>query len=426
MVTPERTSTGPLAGLLVLEVGSMGPGPFAAMILADLGAEVVRIDRAHGASLPGPNHDFRKEVMHRGRRSVAVDLKHPDGADVVLELAERADVLIEGFRPGVAERLGLGPEDCLRRNPRIIYGRMTGFGQDGPLSQDVGHDINYIATSGLLSLIGRKGAPPTPPLSLLGDFGGGGMLLAMGVLAALWETERSGQGQVIDAAMVDGAALLGTAFFGFMPSGAWRQQRGANLVDSGAPFYDSYETSDGGWIAVGAMEPHFYADLLAVLDLDEESLPGRQYDETAWPALKRAFSERFRTRTRDEWVAAAAGRNACLHPVLTMEEATVSDHARARGSFTEINGIRQPAPAPRFSRTPASVTVQPPVPGEHTAEVLADWGTPKWRIAEWLQSGAVVGAEAAGVPGGNHAAVIESPTESPTERPAESPAEARA
>jgi alpha-methylacyl-CoA racemase len=422
MVTPERTSTGPLAGLLVLEVGSMGPGPFAAMILADLGAEVVRIDRAHGASLPGPNHDFRKEVMHRGRRSVAVDLKHPDGADVVLDLAERADVIIEGFRPGVAERLGIGPEACLQRNPRIIYGRMTGFGQDGPLSQHVGHDINYIATSGLLSLIGRRDAPPTPPLSLLGDFGGGGMLLAMGIMAALWETERSGQGQVIDAAMVDGAALLGTAFFGFMPTGAWGQERGTNLVDSGAPFYDSYATSDGGWVAVGAMEPHFYADLLAVLGLEEDSLPGRQYDEWAWPALKQVFADRFRTRTRDEWVAAAQGRNACLHPVLTMEEATVSDHARARGSFIEIDGIRQPAPAPRFSRTPAAVSAPPPLPGEHTAEVLTHWGTPQWRIAEWLSSGAVVDAATTGAHGGNHAAT----TETPTETLAGSPAEARA
>jgi alpha-methylacyl-CoA racemase len=414
MVT-ERTSTGPLEGLLVLEIGSMGPGPFAAMIMADLGADVVRIDRAHGASLPGPNHDFRKEVMHRGRRSIAVDLKHPEGAAVVLDLAERADVVIEGFRPGVAERLGIAPEDCLRRNPRIIYGRMTGFGQDGPLSQDVGHDINYIATSGLLSLIGRKDAPPTPPLSLLGDFGGGGMLLAMGIMAALWETERSGQGQVIDAAMVDGAALLGTAFFGFMSTGAWRQERGTNLVDSGAPFYDSYETSDGGWVAVGAMEPHFYADLLAVLDLDEESLPGCQYDEATWPELRRVFTERFRTRTRDQWVAAAAGRNACLHPVLTMAEATVSEHARARGSFTEIDGIRQPAPAPRFSRTPATVTAPPPLPGEHTAEALTHWGTPQWRIAEWLKSGAIVAAGTTGKPAGDRTEPLETSTGSPAE-----------
>ncbi len=423
MTTPERSFTGPLAGLQVLEIGGMGPGPFAAMVLADLGADVVRVDRAHGASLPGPNHDFRKEVMHRGRRSVAVDLKHPDGAGVVLDLAERADVVIEGFRPGVAERLGIGPEDCFLRNPRIIYGRMTGFGQDGPLAQDVGHDINYIATSGLLSLIGRKDAPPTPPLSLLGDFGGGGMLLAMGVLAALWETERSGEGQVIDAAMVDGAALLGTAFFGFMPTGDWRQERGANLVDSGAPFYDSYETSDGGWVAVGAMEPHYYADLLTVLELDEASLPGSQYDEAAWPALKEVIADRFRTRTRDEWVTAARGHNACLHPVLTMDEATRSEHARARESFTEIDGVPQPAPAPRFSRTPATVTAPPPLPGEHTEGVLADWGTPTWRIAEWLKSGAVVDAETAA--GEDAGTAIANGTET-TETTTDSPAEARA
>ncbi len=368
----------------------MGPGPFAAMVLADLGADVVRVDRAHGASLPGPNLDFRKEAMHRGRRSLAVDLKHDDGADVVLDMVERADVLIEGFRPGVTERLGIGPEDCFRRNPRLIYGRMTGFGQDGPLSQDVGHDINYIATSGLLSLIGRKGSPPTPPLSLLGDFGGGGMLLAMGVLAALWETGRSGKGQVIDAAMVDGAALLGTAFFGFMSTGTWRAERGTNLVDSGAPFYDSYETSDGKWVAIGAMEPAFYADLLDVLDLDEALLPGRQDDEAAWPALKQVFAARFLTRTRDEWVAASTGRNACLHPVLTTEEATQSEHARARRSFTEVDGVPQPSPAPRFSRTPATVTASPPLPGQHSEEVLTNWGTPKRRIAKWLGSGAVV------------------------------------
>lgn len=389
MAEVERSFSGPLVGLRVLEIGSMGPGPFAAMILADLGADVIRVDRAAGASLPGPNHDFRKEVLHRGRRSVAVDLKHPDGASVVLDLASRADVLIEGFRPGVAERLGIGPEECLERNPALVYGRMTGFGQDGPLAQDVGHDINYIAGSGLLSLIGRRDQPPTPPLSLLGDFGGGGMLLAMGVLAALWETARSGRGQVIDAAMLDGASLLGTAFFGFISNGTWRQERGSNLVDSGAPFYDSYETSDGRWVAVGAMEPRFYADLLAVLELDEADLPGRQDDRSVWPELKRIFADRFRTRTRDEWVAAAAGRDACLHPVLTMEEATVSEHARQRGSFTEIDGVTQPVPAPRFSRTPATVTSPPPLPGEHTEEALDGWGVPPERITRWLGSGAV-------------------------------------
>src|SRR5699024_2895923 len=246
--------------------------------------------------------DFRVEIMHRGRRSIAVDLKNEAGAEVILSLVEKADVLIEGFRPGVMERLGLGPDTCLNRNPRLIYGRMTGFGQKGPLAQEVGHDINYVAASGILSLVGRKDAPPTVPLSLVGDFGGGGMLLAMGVLAALWETAKSGKGQVVDAAMLDGAALLGTAFYGFMQTGSWNAERGTNLVDTGAPFYDAYETSDNKWVAVGAIESHFYADLLEVLELQPDDLPGAQYDQSVWPQMKDIFAKRFRQRTRDEWV----------------------------------------------------------------------------------------------------------------------------
>ena len=391
----KNTTTGPLQGLTVLEIGSMGPGPFGAMILADLGADVVRVDRASGASLPGPNRDFRLEVMHRGRRSVAVDLKSDEGAEVILNLVEKADILLEGFRPGVMERLGVGPDECLSRNPRLIYGRMTGFGQEGPLSQEAGHDINYVAASGVLSLIGRKDAPPTPPLSLIGDFGGGGMVLAMGVLAALFETAKSGQGQVIDAAMLDGSALLATPFYGFMQTGSWSAERGTNLVDSGAPFYDVYETSDHKWVAVGALEAHFYADLLAVMDLDPESLPGAQYDQDAWPEMKDIFAQRFRQHTRDEWVQAAIGKNACLHPVLEVHEASATDHADARESFVDVAGITQPAPAPRFSRTPATVDLPPPRPGEHTTEVLKDWGIAQDQISAWYQQGAIADQNAA-------------------------------
>jgi alpha-methylacyl-CoA racemase len=386
---PESPSfTGPLAGLRVVEIGSIGPGPFCAMVLADLGADVLRVDRTQGATLVGPNADFRKEVLHRGRRSVAVDLKSSAGRDVVLSLVDKADVLIEGFRPGVCERLGLGPEECLARNPRLVYGRMTGFGQDGPLAQAVGHDISYLAQSGVLSLIGRKGAPPTPPLSLVGDFGGGGMLLALGILAALWETRASGRGQVIDAAMCDGTALLGAAFYGFAQTGAWHPERGTNLVDSGAPFYDSYRTADDRWIAVGPLEPRFYAELLDVLGLDAADLP-EQYDQARWPELKEIFAAHIRTRTRDQWVAAAEGREPCLHAVLDVHEAPRAPHNVARGSFADIDGIVQPVPAPRFDRTPAVVDRPPPLPGEHSRTALADWGVPEPDITAWLDAGVI-------------------------------------
>ena len=389
----ESPGGGPLAGMRVVEVGSLGPGPFCAMVLADLGADVLRVDRTVGAALVGPNADFREELLHRGRRSVAVDLKHPEGRDVVLALAERADVLIEGFRPGVAERLGIGPAECHARNARLVYGRITGFGQEGPLSGTVGHDLNYVAQSGVLSLIGRADAPPTPPLSLVGDFGGGGMLLALGVLAALWEARASGTGQVIDAAMCDGAALLGTAFFGFAQTGRWNPSRGSNLVDSGAPFYDVYETADRRWVAVAALEPRFYAELLDVLGLDAGQLP-EQDDQVHWPRLKTLFADTVRTRTRDEWVAAATGRDACLSPVLDIDEATTDEHNRARGSFVEHHGITQPAPAPRFSRTPARLGVPPPIPGEHTRSALTAWGVPGSTVRAWRDAGAIAAPEA--------------------------------
>ncbi|MTD12510.1 CoA transferase [Nakamurella sp. YIM 132087] len=378
---------GPLAGMKVVELAGWGPGPFCCMLLADLGAEVLRIDRAHGAVLSGPNADFRVELLHRGRRSVAVDLKDPAGVALVLELVEQADVLTEGFRPGVTERMGLGPQVCLQRNPGLVYGRMTGYGQSGPMAQEVGHDLNYVAMSGMQSLIGRLDQPPTPPLSLVGDFGGGGMLLAMGVLAAIFERSRSGRGQVVDAAMVDGAMLLGMPFFGFWQTGTWRAPRGANIVDSGAPFYDNYETADGKWLSCAAIEAHFYRDLVILLELPE-GLPD-QNDRAAWPALKKVVADAVRRRTRDEWMArvAALGLQPCVSPVLDLDEVGQHEHHVARQSLVEIDGIVQPAPAPRFDRTPASPGPRPPVPGEHTREALLDWGFTVDRIDTWLSDG---------------------------------------
>lgn len=379
--------TGPLSGLKVVEIGGIGPGPFCAMLLADLGADVIRVDRLSGAALVGPNDDFRIEVMHRGRRSVAVDLKNPAGREVVLDLVERADVLMEGFRPGVAERLGIGPEACFEVNPRLVYGRMSGYGQDGPMAQAVGHDLNYVAQSGLLALVGRHGQPPTPPLSLVGDFGGGGLILALGIVASLWEGTRSGHGQVVEAAMVDGAALLGAAFHGFVSSGTWHPDRGTNIVDSGAPFYDVYETSEGRWLAVAAMERHFYADLLDILGLDPDSLPD-QNDEASWPKLKQVIADAVRTRPRDEWVRRADGRG-CISAVLEPQEAWTHPHNRVRGTFVEVAGVTQPSPQPRFSRTPAQIDAPPPVPGEHTRPALAAWGVPAGQIHAWERAGAI-------------------------------------
>ncbi|MFC7506041.1 CaiB/BaiF CoA transferase family protein [Nocardioides sp. CPCC 206347] len=383
----ERSFTGPLVGLRVVEIGSIGPGPYCAMLLADLGADVIRVDRTSGAALVGPNADFRTEVMHRGRRSVAVDLKHPRGREVVLDLVAGADVLIEGFRPGVTERLGIGPADCAAVNPRLVYGRMTGYGQDGPMAQAVGHDINYIAQSGVLALLGRNGQAPTPPLSLAGDFGGGGAVLALGVVAAVWEAQRSGLGQVIDAAMVDGSALLAAAFHGFVSTGTWDTERGTNIVDSGAPFYDAYETADARWLAVGALEAHFYADLLEILGIDPTALPD-QNDRTQWPQLKKVFADAVRRRTRDEWIERAAGRG-CISAVLEVEESWTDPHNLARGTFVDVAGVTQPSPQPRFSRTPAYVDSAPPAPGENTREALDGWGIPTRKIDEWEAAGAI-------------------------------------
>jgi alpha-methylacyl-CoA racemase len=382
------TPAGPLSGLRIVEIGSIGPGPFCAMVLADLGADVLRVDRASGGGLSGPTSDHRAELLNRSRRSVAVDLKHSDGPEVVLRLVEEADALIEGFRPGVTERLGIGPEACMARNPRLIYGRMTGYGQDGPMAQTVGHDLNYVALSGVQSLIGRQGQPPTPPLNLIGDFGGGGLLLALGILAAVVERSRSGAGQVIDASMVDGAALLAIPFYGYVQTGVWSTERGTNLVDSGAPFYDVYETSDGRWLSVAAIEPHFYQSLIELLGLANEELPP-QRDRERWPETKERFAQAVRARTRDEWCAAAQGIEACVAPVLGVEELDDDKHLRARRTFVEHEGLMQPAPAPRFSRTPAALSHRPPIPGEHTEGALTDWGFSSSEIAGLAERGAI-------------------------------------
>jgi len=360
--------SGPLAGLRVVELAGIGPAPFAAMALADLGADVLRVDRV-GA----PNAVARMDVLNRGRRSIAVDLKQREGAEVVLRAAATADALIEGFRPGVAERLGIGPEPCLDRNPRLVYGRMTGWGQDGPYAAEAGHDITYAAVAGALAHIGRAGQPPTPPLNLVADFGGGGMLLALGVVSAVLSAQRTGAGQVVDAAMVDGVALLMAPFFMALRSGHFTNERGTNLLDSGAPFYDSYACADGRYVAVGALEPQFFAALLAGLGIDPAEV-GDQHDRSGWPALRQRLTAAFAARPRDEWVAHFAGRDACVAPVLTTEETLADPHLRARGTVFELDGVPQPGPAPRFSATPAALDRPPPEPGEHTREVLVELG----------------------------------------------------
>jgi alpha-methylacyl-CoA racemase len=361
---------GPLQGLKLIEIAGIGPGPYCAMVLADMGAEVIRVVR------PGPDalvRDVSKDLLSRGRRSIGVDLKHPDGVATVLALVERADGLFEGFRPGVMERLGLGPDVCLARNPRLVYGRMTGFGQEGPLAHTAGHDINYIALAGVLAHLGRKGQPPTPPINLVGDFGGGGLLLAFGMVCALLERVQSGRGQVVDAAMVDGAAALMTIFHGAEQSGFWSDELGTNMLDSGAPFYDVYETSDGRYVSIGAIEPQFYAKLLELTGLKDEPLPG-QMDREGWEKVRARLTEIFRSKSRDAWCALMEGTDSCFAPVLSMSEARRHEHNRARELFVEVDGVEQPRPAPRFSRTDSAIQ-RPPSPGAaHTDEVLPDWG----------------------------------------------------
>jgi alpha-methylacyl-CoA racemase len=360
---------GPLAGLKVVELAGIGPGPYAAMLLADMGAEVVRIERPgrQGSSVP-PEQD----VLRRNRRSVVLDLRQPRGVEAVLSLVARADVLLEGFRPGVTERLGLGPDACWEVNPRLVYGRMTGWGQEGPLSAAAGHDIGYIAITGALHAIGRAGEAPVPPVNLLGDFGGGSTFLVMGVLAACWEAARSGQGQVVDAAIVDGASSLTGLLHGMMAGGLWRDQRGANMLDGGVPWYDTYATSDGRWMAVGALEPQFYDELVQVLELDPD-LADRS-DPQRWPEIRRALTRTFATRTQAEWAELFEGTDACVAPVLSLREAADHPHLAKRSTYVEVGGVVQPAPAPRFSRTASATPEAPPAIGQDTRDVLLAWG----------------------------------------------------
>jgi alpha-methylacyl-CoA racemase len=377
---------GPLDGVRVIEIASLAPAPFGCMILSDLGADVLRVDRADSC---GPGAVARPDPLSRGRRSIGIDLKNAEGIGLLLRLTDAADVLVEGFRPGVAERLGFGPQVCAARNPAMVFARMTGWGQDGPLAATAGHDIDYIAISGALFPIGRAGERPAAPVNLLGDFGGGGMLLALGVLAALIERARSGLGQVVDAAMVDGSALLTSFLYGLRAAGVWQDARGVNLLDGGAPFYDTYETADGGYVAVGALEAKFYAELLAGLGLSDAGLPG-QHDRAGWPVLRDRFASVFLTRTRQEWAAVFAGSDACVAPVLGLAEAPHHPHAVARDAFVDIGGLVQPAPAPRFSRTAAQHPAAPPVPGADTDDVLAGLGLSGADIAD-LRSRGVVG-----------------------------------
>jgi alpha-methylacyl-CoA racemase len=379
---------GPLAGFRIVEMAGIGPAPFAATLLADMGAEVIRVDRREATDLGLPGREPKFDVLHRGRRSLAVDIKSEAGREVVKRLAGKADGLIEGFRPGVMERLGLGPDVLLKLNPRLVFGRMTGFGQDGPLAQAAGHDIDYIALAGVLHAIGRKGEAPVPPLNLVGDFGGGGMFLAFGVVCGLLEAQKSGKGQVVDTAMVDGAAYLMAGIYGLFSQGAWLDERGANFIDGGAPYYDVYETKDGKWLAVGAIEKRFYEELIERLGLADKDLP-KQHDRKRWPELKKHIAEAIASRARAEWERAFEGSDACVAPVLALGEVDKHPHNIARSTFLKRDGVLQPAPAPRFSRTSAEMGAPPRPRGADTETVLADWGFAAAEIAELMGAGAV-------------------------------------
>jgi alpha-methylacyl-CoA racemase len=377
---------GPLAGIRIVEIAGIGPGPFAGMLLADLGADVIRVERRGGGFLSGSGSP--QDLLSRGKRCMCVDLKSADGVATVLDLMRGADALFEGMRPGVAERLGIGPDACLAVNPRLVYGRMTGWGQDGPMAREAGHDINYISLTGALHAMGRRGERPAIPLNLVGDFGGGGLVLAFGMLAALLEAKQSGRGQVVDAAMVDGASILLASIYGAHQTGFFTDERGTNLLDSGAHFYEVYETQDGRYVSVGAIEPQFYAALLEGLGLAHEELP-HQMDRSSWPAMKARLQEIFRTRTRDAWCAHFAGRDACVAPVLAMSEVHEHPHNRARGTFFEAFGARHPHPAPRFGRTPGAVRRAPARLGEHTDEILGEIGYGAERIRVLREAGVV-------------------------------------
>ncbi len=379
---------GPLEGITVIELAGIGPGPFCAMMLADMGANVIRVDRAAAVRGGDPN-DPPKDSLTRNRRSIGIDLKNPDGVETVLKMVEKADGLIEGFRPGVTERMGLGPEDCAARNPKLVYGRMTGWGQEGPYSQAAGHDINYIALAGALEPIGRAGGPPHPPLNLVGDFGGGGMYLAFGMVCGILEAQRSGQGQTVDAAMVDGAASLMNMFWGMKSAGVWNDERGTNMLDTGAPFYDVYECSDGLYISIGSIEPQFYAELMELSGLGQRDDMAPQNDRKSWPSNKEKVAEVFKSKTRAEWSEIMEHSDVCFAPVLSMDEATQHPHNVERGTFVEYGGMTQAAPAPRFSRTSPELERPAPHTGQHTDEILADFGLDAEDIAKLHQTNAI-------------------------------------
>ncbi|MFP6827403.1 MAG: CaiB/BaiF CoA-transferase family protein [Pseudohongiellaceae bacterium] len=374
---------GPLKGIRVIEMAGIGPGPFCAMMLSDMGAEVVRIDR-----LSHKGAGSRANILNRGRRSLALDLKTPQGVETTLALIDEADVLIEGFRPGVMERLGLGPEPCLERNPKLVYGRMTGWGQSGPLAQAAGHDINYISIAGALGAMGYADRPPAPPLNLVGDFGGGAMYLLSGVLAALIERSNSGQGQVIDAAMTDGTASLLSPFFGLMAMNLWTTDRSSNKLDGGAHYYGSYECRDGKHISIGSIEPQFYALLLEKCEITDESFLAQQ-DQSGWPDLRNKLETLFKTKTRDDWCAIMEGTDVCFAPVLNLKEASHHPHNEARATYVDFEGVTQPAPAPRFSRTQGEIQSSAALAGEHSEQVLRDWGLDETRIDELKVAAAI-------------------------------------
>ena len=383
---------GPLAGTRIIEIAGIGPGPFAAMMLADMGAEVIRVERTQAVRGPAPD-SAHWDVLLRGRRNIAIDLKSEHGVKVLLDLVAKADALIEGFRPGVMERLGVGPEDCAKVNPKLVYGRMTGWGQDGPYGPRAGHDINYIALAGALAHFARKGEAPVPPLNMVGDFGGGGMFLAFGVVCALLEAKTSGKGQVVDAAMVDGAAALMSMFWGFKNIGMFDENTpGTNLLDTGAHFYDVFECKDGNYVSIGSIEPQFYALLLEATGLTGDERFANQMDKTRWDELKAVLRTVFATKTRDEWCQIMEGTDVCFAPVLTMSEAAQHPHNVERQTFLAIDGVTQPAPAPRFSRTTPTISTRPAHPGEHTREILSDWGFTAQQIDDLIAQKAVADA----------------------------------
>jgi alpha-methylacyl-CoA racemase len=378
-----------LAGVRIVELGGIGPGPFASMLFSEMGADVLRIARQPNAARSVKGLEARHQLLNRGRRSVFVDLKHPRAVEAVKAMIAKADAVTEGFRPGVVERLGLGPDDCLRLNPKLVYGRITGWGQDGPLASEPGHDINYIALTGALHSIGRKDGPPVPPLNLVGDFGGGAMYLAFGMVCAILEARSSGKGQVVDAAMVDGAASLMTMMYGMHAAGLWTDDRGSNRLDSGTPWYDVYETSDGKWISVGCNEPQFYEALLDRLGADRATLPADRHDRKGWPAIRAFFTRKFREKTRDEWCEIMAGCEVCFAPVLSMAEAPQHPHMKARGTFVEFDGIVQPAPAPRFSRTKPEIRHTAGSVADQADDVLRDWGFSAAEVTALRTDGAI-------------------------------------